>query len=473
MLNKFSFKIIYPLIILVCAIVLAFFVYDKGSIKNWDEGIYALISYELVQNPTITPQLNGTDWFEKPPLGFWFEAAGIKIFGFNEFGIRFASSLFFVLALIVLYFLAKDIVASEFWATLATLFFMLSPIMFTQHLGRGANFEMPFLFFSLLTLWLFRLSYKNERYILGAGVSTGLAFMCRGTIGLLLILTIIIGAFLWYKLLKLKLPRRWWLYFLSVGIIILPWHIYELTIHKSEFWNIYFFGQFVDRITTPIQGHAGTWRYYLDFLLVKDRLGLYIVGLGVILVIWSAIYQKSKESLFLSAWLIAFIIPMLLMNTKLYWYLIAVLPAFSISIFYWLKYSFNNSRWRLLGTIITIILIFWLIKSTAIIIKYARQPNYDPVHRVADYLSTQNIHNLTFYKTQQWYNGWILPQSKYYFEYKNNIRTISVNNNLLPEQILATEYVLTTEEFIPELPLDKFDEVKTYGIFRLLRVKTK
>ena len=74
------------------------------------EARYAEIAREMVDSGNyLEPFFNGVKHFHKPPLAYWLIAAGLKLFGINDFGARFfgilaalvATAYVFRLALIV------------------------------------------------------------------------------------------------------------------------------------------------------------------------------------------------------------------------------------------------------------------------------------------------------------------------------------------------------------------------------------
>src|SRR5277367_1939663 len=65
--------------ILACIVLLSLL--GHKPLTNWDEGIYAEISREMLSLGILIPHWNYQPWFEKPPLMLQITAAFFKIFG--------------------------------------------------------------------------------------------------------------------------------------------------------------------------------------------------------------------------------------------------------------------------------------------------------------------------------------------------------------------------------------------------------
>jgi 4-amino-4-deoxy-L-arabinose transferase-like glycosyltransferase len=61
-------------------------------LAEWDEGIYAEVSREMIGGSWLVPHWNAQLWFEKPPLMLWITAVFFKLFGVSEFWARAGSA---------------------------------------------------------------------------------------------------------------------------------------------------------------------------------------------------------------------------------------------------------------------------------------------------------------------------------------------------------------------------------------------
>ena len=82
----------------------------KNYLFDWDEGIYAQLGSEMVENNSyLTPTWNGELWLEKPPAIAWVTALGIKLVGINELGARLFMPLFAGLTLLAIFKLGTSL----------------------------------------------------------------------------------------------------------------------------------------------------------------------------------------------------------------------------------------------------------------------------------------------------------------------------------------------------------------------------
>src|SRR5246127_2951671 len=98
--------------LLACVVLLPLL--GHKPLTNWDEGIYAEISREMLSLGPLVPHWNYQPWFEKPPLLLWITAAFFKVFGVTEFWARAGSAFsgVCIVALLHVWLARKDILAA-------------------------------------------------------------------------------------------------------------------------------------------------------------------------------------------------------------------------------------------------------------------------------------------------------------------------------------------------------------------------
>lgn len=77
--------------LLACAVLLPLL--GHRALAEWDEGIYAEVSREMLTSGWLVPHWNDAVWMEKPPLMLWVTAGFFKVFGVSEFWARAGSAL--------------------------------------------------------------------------------------------------------------------------------------------------------------------------------------------------------------------------------------------------------------------------------------------------------------------------------------------------------------------------------------------
>lgn len=249
--------------ILAIIALLVFSLAFQGSRGLWehDEGRYTSIALHMLQTGDyIVPSLNdGIPHFTKPPLTYWAIAGGISLLGWNEWGARLANALAFAATIMVVFALARRITPGRAW---------LSSIIY-------ASFLFPFgaanavTTDTLLALWeaLAVLGFVEWRqcrerpcknlFLILMWSGFGLAFLTKGTPGLLPLLAIIVFVALadgWKGILRI---------FSLTGIALFAvigfgWYVFVTMNHKGLL--AYFIRyEFINRIATGIHHRNPEW----------------------------------------------------------------------------------------------------------------------------------------------------------------------------------------------------------------------
>jgi 4-amino-4-deoxy-L-arabinose transferase-like glycosyltransferase len=216
------------------------------------EARYAEIAREMVVTGNyLEPHFNGIKHFHKPPLAYWLVAAGIRIFGQNDFGARFFGVLAACAAVWFLYLLARVILEEERQAVAAALVFASSLLFLV--ISRVASTEIYLTCFTVMAQYfLFRQLRGRGGMLntLGYSLVLALGFLTKGPIIFLFtLLPFLVGklfdrghrsVFAWREV------AAGTVMFLAV---ILPWY---LTVVIENPGLLYYFlkVQTVDRVVT-------------------------------------------------------------------------------------------------------------------------------------------------------------------------------------------------------------------------------
>jgi 4-amino-4-deoxy-L-arabinose transferase-like glycosyltransferase len=255
------------LAILLAAVVLLTLL-GHNRLTDWDEGIYAQISREMLRNGFLIPHWNLQPWLEKPPLMLWVTALFFKLFGVFEFTARLGSALSGVaLSGLLNFWLALR--HSRLAAWLSTLI-LLSTSGFL-HVARVG--EMDVLLSLGITLALIGLAELHLNQILNLAwylfwIGFAIALMTKGAAGITLLFTAILFLALEPTLLR-RLRTHFFLGLLLFLALVLPWHLYMLHRFGQLFVDQYLGLHVLARATSQIEGHLTPWWFYLRVLLLS------------------------------------------------------------------------------------------------------------------------------------------------------------------------------------------------------------
>ena len=216
----------------------------------------------------ITPHLNHVVYLEKPPLSYWATALSFKIFGENEF----SSRLFVALCAWGCIFLVYRI--GMFFHNEKTGLYsagVLSTFLFHSILGKINTLDIPLTFFVCLATW------AGYRYFAGDGkrkgwlyllyVSSGLAFLTKGLIGVVFPFAImILWLFIskrWRDMLRLFSPAGMILFLL----ISCPWIILVQKANKDFLWFFFIQEHFLRYTATHGSRNHPIW-FYVPFVVL-------------------------------------------------------------------------------------------------------------------------------------------------------------------------------------------------------------
>jgi len=162
---------IAPILIAIAAFLVR--IINLGSPKGlvFDEVYYVDGARDLLMYGV---EVSGADpeFIVHPPVGKWLIASGIKLFGDNEFGWRFASAVFGTLLILLFARLVHVLFYSPLLTALAAALMALDGLLLVH--SRTALLDLFLTFFTLLGVLL----WHRNRHI-WAGIAFGLAIGCK------------------------------------------------------------------------------------------------------------------------------------------------------------------------------------------------------------------------------------------------------------------------------------------------------
>ena len=244
-MKKMSFNFIFTknflfLLVILVAFVAFFHRLDEAPLSG--DGIgYGQIAKEMtLTGDYLTPNHDGVPIFytSKPPLIYWMMAISGNIFGFNNFSAKLPSAILAFLSIIIMFLFVSK------YYNYITAFFTSIILIFTQqylHHGRSCITDGPFAFFFILATvsFLIATTEKKSFYYYLMSFSIGLAIMTKQLSGLL-IYFVIFGYLILSKDKTTLKNIHFYISFILVPIIILPWHIEMYKKFGNEFIREYF-----------------------------------------------------------------------------------------------------------------------------------------------------------------------------------------------------------------------------------------
>ncbi|MEI9978922.1 MAG: glycosyltransferase family 39 protein [Edaphobacter sp.] len=305
--------------LLACIVLLTLL--GHKPLTNWDEGIYAEISREMLSSNPLVPHWNYQPWFEKPPLMPWITAVFFRLFGISEFWARASSALSGVAIVTLLH--AWLIGRKDALAAWLSTFILLSTFGFL-HVCRVGEMDVLLSFgccLALCGLTAIQDRSRNGWYLFWAGLA--IALMTKGAASIVLILTVLFFAALERWNTK-RLGKPFWLGLALFLLAALPWHLYMAYRFGDSFLSGYLGFHVVARATHQIEDHVTHWWYYFWVLLISAAPFVLLYPFAMI----DALRKKQ-----LRAWAVFALVVVgffTIIQTRLPHYIAPAYPAFAI-----------------------------------------------------------------------------------------------------------------------------------------------
>ncbi len=306
-----------------------FFGLGDKPIERWDEETNInVVSDSITQNNFPVLYLGSKPFFEKPPLWYFLNSVIAKTSGISNTSMRLTSAVSGLLIILVSAYLAwywwGNIAMIITWTVLLTseqLFTTNVGGYFATHTLRSADLDALQILF-LLIAFLAAVQMKGRLVPLILGISSGLAILTKGPMGLLPIVFLSILLLTKRKIDWRSLLISW----LSLALVVLPWYTF-MTIKFGNDFLLENMGYHIsERVLTPLEGHQASIWFYGEILGSGN-----IFPAGILLLIslvWIVVRKKYKNRrlFFLTLMVIScFVIPSIV-QTKLAWYILPIYP---------------------------------------------------------------------------------------------------------------------------------------------------
>lgn len=340
---------------------------NKQPFYDWDEAIYAQVAKEIIQNQSLKTSFNGHPWFNKPPLSHLIIALSFITTNYSQFYARLLFALFSLATAFFTFKLAKKLFKDDLVALLSVFFLFGSKI----YLERSTILNTDILIALAWTGYLFYLdSFWKKTFFLVLGVWS------KSLVGFY---PLFFDFF--YQLFQKKLfAKKGLITFLKQVTIQIffssLWYLYAYLNFGIYFLKAHFYDQIIKRVEKPIELHISElgWRYYFYTLWQDQKILSIFLILAAFIIFYQLIFNQRERRLQLIFSLILplpFFLLLLISKSKIYWYLVFILPFLVLIATYpiaWIK----NSLWKnFFGLILMALLGFSFVKNTYL---YHHQP---------------------------------------------------------------------------------------------------
>lgn len=300
-------------------------------LENWDEGIYAEVTREMLASKKwLTLTYHDALFAEKPPLHFWNMSAAFTIFGHNEFAVRFWSALAGVGTTLLI----------GWWAwqagrRFAPILIGVGSFLFTKyhflHAFRAGDTDGPLVFAIAAALYAYWRTKANQRWWYAFAVFVSIGVLVKSVIGLFPVL--IVGLDLILGRGWRRLDRKTILASVGLGLLlILPWHIVETIQHGLDFWKTYLGFHVFTRLTEPLFENLVPWYWYAQILFAKFYPFSPLLPFAILFGVWRFLKKRDVLDRLLLLWIAAIFIAFSCAATKFAWYPLPLLPALALLI---------------------------------------------------------------------------------------------------------------------------------------------
>jgi 4-amino-4-deoxy-L-arabinose transferase-like glycosyltransferase len=234
---------LYFITIIIIVTLLSIWKIGQHNLQEWDEARNGVNAFEMLHNKDFVNYYYNNEpdtWNAKPPLMIWSIVISYKIFGFNEFGLRFPSLICTVI-FFVFCFKIIELLGDRFKAFLCCLILISSKAVLGNHIGLTGDFDSLLLLLLTASVYYFILyfEYKKNYAIYLVAILTGLAFYTKGTASFIFIPGFIAYILIRGKWLEFNKDKRIWYSMLLFILIVSSWILLVYSFGKSTTHSFY------------------------------------------------------------------------------------------------------------------------------------------------------------------------------------------------------------------------------------------
>jgi 4-amino-4-deoxy-L-arabinose transferase-like glycosyltransferase len=320
----------------------------SAPLKDPDEARFARTSIEMLQaRDPVVPRFEGEPRLVKPPLLHWVQAALFSLFGFSSWAARLPAALATLVSIFLLGAVVRRRFGAEgaFWTVV-----VLATTPLVVILGRLGNID-ALLALHVLAVICLDLAWPEQKPAgvgWAMGALLGLAFLCKGPVGVIVPLLVILAGRTATR--RELLPS--WHIFLSVlggwAVVVLPWALALISsVGGSEVMNV-LRTEVLDRYVSGTTHVEPPW-FYLLVIAVGFLPWQAPLVIGVVRVVRRYRDPGASTALYAAAGLLAGLVFFSLGKGKLPNYILPLAPLCAIIVAWELGQELHQPRRRTMG----------------------------------------------------------------------------------------------------------------------------
>ena len=342
-------------VLLILALSVAVMYANIGGLDIYalDEAKNAEAAREMFESGDyITPYFNYELRTDKPPLHYYFMAAGYQIFGENAFGARFFSSLAGVVTIMLVFLFGHK----HFGQRVAT--FSALVLISSLHTAFQFHMSVPDPYLILFMTWGFLSFYNayisnNKWHLLAFYFAIGCGLLTKGPIalglaGLTALLFLILNKdFKWSTIVRMQ-PFTGVI--LSLGLAF-PWYYMVHMRTGGEWTDGFFFKHNFNRFSSAMEGHDGIFLLTFAYVILLGMLAYLPFVFQSVKSAWKDRKDQSA-SLFLLTGVTVIVVFFAISSTKLPNYTTPAYPLLALLIGNYvskLDPNWFKNRWNKFG----------------------------------------------------------------------------------------------------------------------------
>jgi len=455
------------LIIVVFSLSLFQVVHRLGeeTIKIWDESSSARNAVEMMHSGTyLYANIEGQpDYYDvKPPMQLWFKVLSFKMFGINEFAVRFPTLMSYFLLLLILFFFAIRYLKSTWLGALLVLFPAVSFGFVNYHMAWHGDTDILLtlsttLYILIAFLFIQEFPQKKLKYAIALALLVFTAYFIKSIAGLAPALGIVI-----YIVIKKRSIFKDYVSYIPALFFVVAFVSYYLLVENSAPGYI---SKVIENHLMPFKEYPSApkhpeFGFYFNYL---SKIALYpffyLLPLAIVPLVYSKNQWVKNFLLYLIIVASSFLLGQSSALMKNEWYIAPIYPLLwliiSVSIYetYHLfkdKFYPISNFYKAIPIIFMIVMLYGFSRYYISIYEHNEERNgtyiYQP-ERDGDFLRkvffwNRNIDNILILRYGEGLSERQLDfyvKKFRYFENKNIIITSQVDNGLIGKYVMCTE----------------------------------